>query len=109
MMDDHDVHALLAQHEAAGTPRFATAFADRVMARIAAGSVQTMDVVLERYARRVLPTLAAASLLLGVWNWWTVRDRAPSTFSAVLGVARASGSAVRTSTPLGLTNTEAFE
>ena len=108
-MHDHDVHALLAQHEGAGAPRFATGFADRVMTRIAADSVQTIDVALERYARRVLPTLAAASLLLGVWNWWTVRDHAPSTFSAVLGVARSSGSATRTATPLGLTNTEAFE
>ena len=109
MSDDHDVPALLALHECSGTPRFAMGFADRVMVRIAARRVQTVDMALERYSRRVLPTLAAASLMLGVWNWWTVRDRAPSMFSAVLGVVPTSGSAVRTPPSLGLTNTEAFE
>ena len=108
MMDD-ELHALLAQHESAELPRFAMGFADRVMARLAARPVHTIDLALERYARRVLPTLAAASLFLGVWNWWTARDGAPSTFSAVLGVVQTSGSAVRTSPLLGLTNTEAFE
>ncbi len=109
MSDDHDVPALLALHECSGSPRFAMGFADRVMVRIAARRAQTVNIALERYARRVLPTLAAASLMLGVWNWWTVRDRAPSTFSAVLGVAPPSGSVVRTTPLLGLTNTEAFE
>jgi len=72
--------------------------------------VQTIDLALERYARRVLPTLAAASLLLGVWNWWTVRDHAPSTVGAVLGVAtRATHATYASPSSLGLTNTEAFE
>lgn len=109
MSDEHDFPALLALHECSGTPRFATGFADRVMVRITGRRAQTVNMALERHARRVLPTLAAASLLLGVWNWWTVRDRAPSTFSAVLGVVPASVSVVRTAPSLGLTNTEAFE
>lgn len=108
-MHDDDVIALLAQHESAGTPRFASGFADRVMVRIAAGAVQTLDLALAQQARRILPALAAASLLLGVWNWWTVRDRAPSTVGAVLGVVRTASSVTRASSPFGLANTEAFE
>ena len=108
-MTDDDLHAVLAQHESAGTPRFTPGFADRVMGRIATRAVQSFDLALERQARRILPALAAASLLLGVWNWWTVRDGAPSAVGAVLGVARSATSAVHASAPLGLTNTEAFE
>lgn len=109
MTDDNELHALLAKHEAASAPRFATGFADRVMARVSARPVLTIELALERYARRMLPSLAAASLLLGAWNWWTVRDRAPSTFGAVLGVIQPSANFARTSASLGLINTEAFE
>ena len=109
MTNDDDLHALLAMHDSAGAPHFASGFADRVLARIAASPEQTISLAFERYARRVLPLMAAASLLLGVWNWWTVRDRAPSTFSAVLGVATVAGSALQASRSLALSNTEAFE
>lgn len=108
-MTDDDLHALLAQHESAGAPVFAPGFVDRVMDRVARRGVPSFDLALERQARRILPALAAASLLLGVWNWWTARDGAPSTVGAVLGVARNASGAGYASTPLGLTNTEAFE
>lgn len=108
-MTDDDLHVVLAQHESAGAPLFAPGFADRVVDRIRTRAVQSFDLALERQARRILPALAAASLLLGVWNWWTVRDGAPSTVAAVMGVARNATGAVHASAPLGLTNTEAFE
>ena len=108
-MNDDDIRALLGAHDSAGAPRFPQGFADRVMARIATPAVQTIDMALARQARRVLPALAAASLVLGAWNWFTVRGRAPSTFSAVLGVVPTSAGATRTASSLGLTNAEAFE
>ena len=108
-MTGDNLHALLALHESTGAPRFAPGFSDRVMARIATHVVQSFDLALERQARRILPALAAASLLLGVWNWWTVRDGARSAVGAVLGVASNATGAVHPSTPLGLINTEAFE
>ena len=114
-MTDDDVKAMLEQHESAGMPRFATGFPDRVMARIGIVASQrpalTLDQAVALQSRRLLPVLAAASLVLGLWNWWTVRDRAPSTLGAVLGVAtavapsRTSG----TTSVAGLTNTEYFE
>ncbi|MEO8624412.1 MAG: hypothetical protein ABI625_25245 [bacterium] len=108
-MNDDDVKAMLQQHESAGTPRFAAGFADRVIARVAndARPMLTLDRAIAQQTRRLLPALAAASLVLALWNWWSVRDRAPSTFSAVLGVA--SRTSTNASPSVGLTNTEAFE
>ena len=109
-MTDDNLYALLAQHEGAGAPRFAAGFTDGVMARIAEGAAQTFDLALARQARRMLPALAAASLMLGAWNWWTVRGEAPSTVGAVLGVAQRATTAGHASpSSLGLTNAEAFE
>ena len=114
-MTDDDVKAMLEQHESAGMPRFTDGFPDRVMARIVRVASErpalTMDQALSVQSRRLLPVLAAASLVLGLWNWWTVRDRAPSTLGAVLGVATvvAPARASATTSGAGLTNTEYFE
>lgn len=112
---DDDVKAMLDHHESAGAPRFAAGFPDRVMARLAraaSGSpVLTLDRALALQSRRLLPLLAAASLVLGFWNWWSVRDHAPSTLGAVLGVATvvAPARAPEGTSVAGLTNTEYFE
>ena len=98
-MNDDELKAMLEHHESAGMPRYSTGFPDRVLARIAgvAGEspVLTLDRALTLQSRRLLPVLAAASLVLGLWNWWTVRDRAPSTLGAVLGVASHVAPALR--------------
>lgn len=67
---------------------FASGFADRVAARIAAERVgdSSFDRVLARQTRRLLPALIAASLALTVWNWWSVRDTADSPIAAALGL-----------------------
>jgi len=116
-MTDDELQDLLRLHESAGEPRFANGFSDRVMHRVAAAGLArdaaTLDRVLARYARRVLPALAAASMVLAIWNYVSVRDRAPSTFGAVLGIASSSlaTNAQRTAgAPAnGLMNVEAFE
>jgi hypothetical protein len=76
--------------------RFDAGFADRVMNRIEAGRAQDRDAsgalaaALARQARRTLPALAAASLAISAWNWWSVRDRADSSLSAALGFEKIS-------------------
>ena len=115
MMNDDDLKTMLSGHESAGAPHFTAGFADRVMTRVAevAGerAVLTLDRALARQAQRLMPTLAAASLVLALWNWWSVRDRAPSTFGAVLGMVASAASAgdAKSAAGVGLVNTEAFE
>lgn len=109
-MTDDELNTLLGAHESAGEPRFAPVFADRVMRRVAERGAPTLDLMLARQARRVLPALAAASMLLALWNYVSLRDRAPSTIGAVLGVA--SNSVVGSENPgvsNGLVNVEVFE
>lgn len=109
-MSDDDLKAMLAHHESAGAPRFAPGFADRVMARVAERPVLTLDRAITQQTRRLLPALAAASLVLALWNWYSVRDRAPSALGAMLGVASTAGvSTASSGFALGLTNAEAFE
>lgn len=115
MMHDDDLKAMLAGHESAGAPRFSAGFSDRVMTRLAdsAGErvVLTLDRALARQVQRLMPALAAASLVLALWNWWSVRDRAPSTLGAVLGMVASTGGAgdAKSVAGVGLVNTEAFE
>ena len=115
MMDDDDLATMLAGHESAGAPRFTVGFADRVMTRVAEAAggraVLTLERALARQAQRLIPTLAAASLVLALWNWWSVRDRAPSTLGAVLGIVASTGSSGEARSPagVGLVNTEVFE
>ena len=108
-MTENELSRLLDAHESSGEPRFASGFADRVMRRIAEGEPMTLDIALVRQARRLLPALAAASLLLAAWNYVSLRDRAPSTLGAVLGVASTNSSTSSSVSANGLMNVEAFE
>ncbi len=109
-MNDDDLHELLRMHESAAAPHFARGFTDRVMRRAPEWATPAFDIALARQARRVLPAFAAASMALAVWNYVSVRDRAPSALGAVLGVAdigtRGAGSATDAN---GLVNAQAFE
>ncbi|HEU4719910.1 MAG TPA: hypothetical protein VFS59_01000 [Gemmatimonadaceae bacterium] len=92
-MRPDELERLLA--DAALTPaerRFDPGFADRVMQRAGAraakpgGEHDVLSSTLARQARRMLPAVAAASLAVSAWNWWSVRDRADSALAAVLGL-----------------------
>ena len=111
-MNDDELKALLQHHPSATAPRFSAGFGDRVMRRVSddtrGRTTRTLDAVLTQYTRRVLPALAAASLMLALWNYIAVRDRASSTFNAVLGVSVVSVASTAPSAN-GLMNAEAFE
>ena len=91
MMRD-DVERLLAEAARATThERFDAGFADRVMERVEhraerPDAMQALSAALARQARRTLPAVAAASLAISAWNWWTVRDEADSPLRAALGI-----------------------
>ncbi|MEO7179880.1 MAG: hypothetical protein ABI141_03520 [Gemmatimonadaceae bacterium] len=109
-MNDDELKAMLAHHESAGAPRFAPGFADRVISRAVERPMLTLDRAITQQTRRLLPALAAASMALALWNWYSVRDRAPSALGAMLGVASTAGAGTTSSAfALGLTNAEAFE
>ncbi len=109
-MNDDELHDLLHAHESAAEPHFTSGFADRVMQRVKDRDVLTLDVAVARHARRLLPVLAAASMVLAAWNYTTARDRAPSTVGAVLGVAsRTSTGEPQPGSLNSLTNAEAFQ
>ena len=109
-MSDDELHDFLRATHDETAPHFAHGFAERVMRRMHEAPLPSFDLVLARQARRVLPALAAASMALAVWNYVSVRDRAPSTIGAVLGVASLGTSASKNSNDAnGLTNVEAFE
>ena len=114
-MTDEELTTMLARHESAEFPRFAAGFADRVVARIGASGdsgVLSFERALERQTRRLLPAIAAASLMLGAWTWWSLHDQAQSPLGAVLGVSQPASVAATTSTTLielTLTDTESFE
>ena len=75
--------------------RFADGFADRVTARLAASAprlelVRTRDLefgdALQRQFVRIVPILAAASMLLGMYSWWNGRGMADSLIDAALNL-----------------------
>ena len=111
-MNNEELHDLLRVHDSAAGPRFASGFADRVMRRVHEREAMTLDFALVRQARRVLPVLAAASLVLAAWNYVSLRDNAPSAIGAVLGVATTHTSALSGSPVLPMSelqNVEAFQ
>ena len=109
-MNDEELHDLLRLRGSGTAPAFAPGFADRVMHGVRERKTTAFDVALVRQARRVLPALAAASMLLAAWNYVSLRDRAPSAFGAVLGVAKGSATTNTDSySATALVNVEVFE
>jgi hypothetical protein len=81
----------------AAPDRFAAGFADRVATRLGAGrgpaanrSTADFTVTLERQFLRIVPILAAASLLLGLYSWWGGRRTADSLLDATLRLPQVS-------------------
>jgi hypothetical protein len=94
-MTDHrhdDLERLLRD---AAPRRFADGFAARVTARLARDIPQLHLVAprelefgeaLQRQFVRIVPILAAASMLLGVYSWWNGRATADSLLDATLNL-----------------------
>jgi hypothetical protein len=104
-MTDHrhdDLERLLRDAAPRG---FADGFAGRVTARLA-GNVPPLQLVgpreldfgeaLQRQFVRIVPILAAASMLLGVYSWWNGRGTADSLIDATLNLPQVSIATVYT-------------
>jgi hypothetical protein len=78
----------------AAPARFDRGFSDRVVARLAEGgrmaSALDFTAALERHFLRVVPILAAASLILGLYSWWGGRQTADSLLDATLRLPQVS-------------------
>jgi hypothetical protein len=84
---DDDLASLLRQ---ASPAAFDAGFAERVATRLAAAREMSVAAALERQFRRVVPLVAAASLVLAAYNWWGARESASSPLDAVLNLPRVS-------------------
>lgn len=109
-MIDHDPSSedsLASLVHGAAPTAFEPGFADRVLARLRAEREQSFSAAFEHQFRRVVPLLAAASLLLAVYNWWGARDSADSAIDAALNLPRVSiASAYSASTLLETATTQ---
>src|ERR1700754_4976359 len=81
----------------AAPDRFAAGFAQRVAGRLALegrspARSATLDftAALERQFLRVVPILAAASLILGLYSWWGGRTTSDSLLDATLRLPQVS-------------------
>jgi hypothetical protein len=98
-MIDHDDHssssddALESLIRSAAPPGFDPGFASRVAERIRADRTVSLSDALERQVRRVLPLVAAASLVLAMYNWWGARGSESSALDAALNLPRVTLSA----------------
>jgi hypothetical protein len=72
---------------------FAPGFADRVAARLRADGSASLSDALERQVRRVVPLVAAASILLAAYNWLNAHGSGSSALDAALNLPRVTLSA----------------
>ena len=96
-MIDHDDHSsddsLDSLVRSAAPTGFAPGFSARVVARLRADGGISLSEALERQVRRVLPLVAAASLVLAAYNWWSARGSSTSALDAALNLPRVTVSA----------------
>jgi len=96
-MIDHDDRssddALESLVRSAAPTGFAPGFSERVAARLRADGSLSLSEALERQVRRVLPFVAAASLVLAAYNWWSARGSSASALDAALNLPRVTLSA----------------
>lgn len=64
--------------------RFGAGFTSRVMHRIDRERTASLSTALEKQFLRVVPILAAASLMLAAYNWWGARNSSGSAIDAML-------------------------
>ena len=85
--------ALASLIRGAAPTSFAAGFADRVGARLSADKSGSLSDALERQVRRIVPFVAAASLVLAAYNWWSARGTSSSAIDAALNLPRVTLSA----------------
>lgn len=103
MSDQRDSIEALVRESAPA--KFGDGFRNRVASRLRATTELSVSAALERQFRRVVPVVAAASLILAAYNWWGARDSASSPLEAALNLPRISlSSAYSTSTLVDATN-----
>jgi hypothetical protein len=77
----------------AAAPRgFDAGFSERVLLRLEADreAGAPLTLALEKQFRRVVPLLAAASLAMAAYNWWSARGTDSSAIEAALNLPRVS-------------------
>jgi hypothetical protein len=98
MIDHHDHSsptddALASLIRDSAPASFAPGFAGRVAERVRVEGTLSLADALERQVKRVLPVVAAASLVLAAYNWWSARGSSSSPLDAALNLPRATLSA----------------
>ena len=90
MIDEHPQSddSLAALVRGAAPTGFDAGFGDRVLQRLRAERDVPFSTAFERQFRRVVPLLAAASVLMAAVNWWGARDTAASAIDAALNLPR---------------------
>jgi len=97
MSDQKDTIEALVRESAPAN--FGDGFGNRVAARLRGTTELSLPAALERQFRRVVPVVAAASLMLAAYNWRGARNSASSPLAAALNLPRVSlSSAYSTST-----------
>ena len=81
-------------------PAFAGGFGDRVVARLTAEREQSLSRSLERQFLRIVPIVAAASLMLATYNWWEARGTSASPIDAALNLPQITLSAAYSASSL---------
>jgi len=96
MTQQHDFHGdeidpRLARRIADAAPdRFGAGFTSRVMQRVERERSVSLSAALEKQFLRVIPILAAASLILAAYNWWGARNSSASAIDAMLRLPQAT-------------------
>lgn len=81
--DTNPVAALVSD---AAPERFDPGFGDRVLARLRAEREPSLSATLERQFLKLVPLVAAASLMLAAYNWWGARTTSSSAIDAALNL-----------------------
>jgi hypothetical protein len=81
---DHDPLAALVR--SAAPEAFDAGFSERVLARLRTDREPALSTMLERQFLRIVPLLAAASLVLAAYNWWGARETSSSAIDAALNL-----------------------
>jgi hypothetical protein len=79
---------------------FEDGFSERVLSRLRTTEEPSVTTALQRQFVRIVPLAAAASLLLGAYNWWGGRATHASAIEAALNLPSVSVSAAYASTSL---------
>ena len=70
--------------------RFGAGFTPRVVQRLERERSVSLAATLEKQFLRVIPILAAASVMLAAYNWWGARNSSASAIDAMLRLPQAT-------------------